>query len=48
MSDTLQFNNELTKLYFDFTINDLTEGSTIKECEATLKFFEEFEMYEEC
>jgi hypothetical protein len=48
MSNTLQFKNESTKLYFDFTVNDLTEGSTIKECETGLKFFEELEMYEEC
>ena len=47
-SNTLEFSHPLTKLYFDYTVEDLTEGSTIKECEAGLKFFEELEMYEEC
>ena len=48
MSNTLQFNHPLTKLYFDYTITDITEGSTIRECEKTLKFFEHLELYEEC
>ena len=48
MSNTLQFKDPLSKLYFDFTIEDLTEGSTIEECEITLKFFEDLELYEEC
>jgi|TARA_B100001093_G_scaffold512813_1_gene583385 hypothetical protein len=48
MSNTLQFNDPLSKLYFDFTVEDLAEGSTIEECERTLKFFEDLELYEEC
>mgnify|MGYP001219101833 CR=1 FL=1 len=48
MSNTLQFSNALSKLYFDFTVEDLTHGSTLEECERTLKFFEDLELYEEC
>ncbi len=48
MSSTLEFNDPLSKLYFDFTVEDLTHGSTIEECERTLKFFEDLELYEEC
>ena len=48
MSNTLPFNDPLTKLYFDYTVEDISRGSSIKECENSLKFFEDLELYEEC
>tara|TARA_Y100000114_G_scaffold22621_1_gene18355 strand:+ start:2203 stop:2427 length:225 start_codon:yes stop_codon:yes gene_type:complete len=48
MSNTLEFKHPLTKLYFEYTITDITEGSSIAQCEKSLRFFEQLELYEEC
>jgi len=44
----LDFKNPIIKEYFGLACADIVHGASITELQATIKFYEELELYEEC